>query len=101
VARLDLQIGKKRTGVSVRPDARWSSMWRIHQGTQVSDMANLSRAKDAAVVWARPRGLGGNEVPHWEKVRETAIQAPPIAPDAEPLSAPVPGAERLHEAPTT
>ena len=29
---------------------------------RVSDMVNLPRAKDAAVAWARPRGLGGGDV---------------------------------------
>jgi hypothetical protein len=46
-------------------------MWRIHYQGKVSDMVNLSRAKDAAVVWVRPKGLGGSEIAHWDR-RQTA-----------------------------
>jgi hypothetical protein len=69
-----LRIGTRLTGFMVRPDAQWTSMWRIHAPSGlVSDMVNLSRARDAAITWARPRGLGGNEVVHWEwDSRETA-----------------------------
>jgi hypothetical protein len=34
-------------------------------------VANVSRAKDAAIGWARPRGLGPSEVARWHR-RETA-----------------------------
>jgi hypothetical protein len=40
----------------------------------MSDMVNMVRAKDAAVGWARPKGLGGKEVATW-KVRQTYVQA--------------------------
>jgi hypothetical protein len=40
---LDLLIGRRRTGISVRPDPVHPSMWRIHQGDHVSDMVNLAR----------------------------------------------------------
>jgi len=53
----DLYIGRKATGVNVRPDKTWRGMWRIHQGENVSDMVNKARAKEAAISWARPRGL--------------------------------------------
>lgn len=49
-----LYTGNKFTGVSVRPDPKWPGMWRVHQGDKVSDMVNLTRAKDAAVFWATP-----------------------------------------------
>ena len=50
-------------------------MWRIHAPDgRVSDMVNLKRAKDAAVAWARPRGLGGSEKAHWDR-RESAAAA--------------------------
>lgn len=32
----------------LEPDARWPGMWRVRFGGRLSDMANLSRAKDAA-----------------------------------------------------
>jgi hypothetical protein len=70
----DLYIGRKKTGVSIQPDSVWPKMWRIHQGDRVSDMVNLARAKDAAIGWARPRGLGSEEVAHW-RLRETRQEA--------------------------
>lgn len=73
---LELYIGQRSTGVSVRTDATWPTMWRVHQGDRVSDIVNLTRAKDAAVAWARPRGLGGTEIPRWH-LRETAGEATP------------------------
>ena len=74
-----LKIGNKLTGIVVRPDVRWHGMWRIHSPDgRVSDMVNLSRAKDAAITWARPRGLGGNEIARWDR-RETDAVASPAA----------------------
>jgi hypothetical protein len=72
---VDLRIGRRKTGISVRPDPVHPKMWRIHQGVTVSDMVNLTRAKDAAIGCARPRGLGQHEVPSWHG-RETASEAP-------------------------
>ena len=69
-AILKLYIGNSFTGVTVEPDAGYPSMWRIHMGQLKSGMVNLTRAKDAAIVWACPKGLGGNEVAHWHR-RET------------------------------
>ena len=66
-----LRIGGKLTGLEVKPDAKYPQMWRIHYQGKVSDMVNLSRAKDAAVVWVRPKGLGGSEIAHWDR-RQTA-----------------------------
>jgi hypothetical protein len=54
----DLYIGRRNTGVSVRPDPVWPQMYRIHQGERVSDLVNLTRAKDGAVSWALS-GRGG------------------------------------------
>jgi hypothetical protein len=56
----DLHIGRKRTDVSIHPDPVWPQMWRVHQvqGDRVSDMVNLSRAKDAGIGWALA-GRGG------------------------------------------
>lgn len=59
-----LYIGGRFTGVTVAPDDRWPGMWRIHHGDRVSDMVNLSRAKDAAMVWA---GLRGTDKPNWQR----------------------------------
>src|SRR6516165_12660145 len=35
-----LHIGGRKTGVSIHPDPKWGSMWRVHQGDRVSDMVN-------------------------------------------------------------
>jgi hypothetical protein len=72
---MKLYIGKKFTGVTIRPDSEWPNMWRVHRGAQVSDMVNLTRAKDAAVAWARPRGLGGDEIICWIDAAETGLGA--------------------------
>lgn len=38
-----------RAVVTIKPDAKWPNMWRVHlPNGQVSDMTNLTRAKDAA-----------------------------------------------------
>lgn len=77
--RFDLFIGRKFTGVAVVQDKRYSAMWRIvGKDGEISDIVNLSRAKDAAITWARPRGLGGRESAHW-KHRETALGGPPVS----------------------
>ena len=78
-----LYINSRSTGITVWPDHRHPSMWRIHAAGRVSDIVNLSRAKDAAVTWARPRGLGGTEMARWH-YRETPAEAPHIAPNDAP-----------------
>jgi hypothetical protein len=64
-----LYIGKTFTGVTIEPDARWPNMWRVRKGERLSDMVNLSRAKDAALTWARPKdatgGIIGTQVVYW------------------------------------
>jgi hypothetical protein len=72
-----LYIGGKFTGVSVEPDATWSNMWRVRMGGRLSDMGNLTRARDAAIAWARPRGLGSEEIAAWHR-RETAPERSPM-----------------------
>ena len=65
---LDLHIGRKKTGISIRPDSRWPQMWRVHQDGRVSDMVNLARAKDAGLSWAlvgRDGGFG-DKIPNWQ-----------------------------------
>lgn len=72
-----LFIGSKFTGVTVQPAGQCPGMWRVHQGDRVSDLVNLSRAKDAAIGWARPRGLGGSDVVHWHR-RQIGAEALPV-----------------------
>lgn len=74
-AILKLYIGGSFTGVTVEPDAKYPSMWRVHMGQLKSGMVNLTRAKDAAVGWVRPRGLGGGEVAHWHRRQTPARPA--------------------------
>jgi hypothetical protein len=76
--RLVLHIGGRSTGITVERDPGRPSMWRVHRTGQASDIVNLTRAKDAAVAWARPRGLGGGEVVHWHR-RERGAGASHIA----------------------
>jgi hypothetical protein len=72
-----LHINNKATGITVEPDARYPSMYRVRRADgSRSDIVNLNRAKDAALTFARSRGLGGKEVARW-KVRETPPEACP------------------------
>jgi len=64
------------------PDDRWPGMWRVRNGDCLSDMVNLTRAKDAALCWARPRGLGGEEIVRWDR-RKSAVGAGYSAKSAE------------------
>jgi hypothetical protein len=57
-----LRIGRKKTGLVVKPDVEYPNLYRIHYKGEVSDIVNLSRAKDAALNWARPPGAGGSAV---------------------------------------
>jgi hypothetical protein len=46
--------GKGRPIIGIEPDAQWPGMWRVrHPDGNLSDMVNLSRAKDAALSIAR------------------------------------------------
>jgi hypothetical protein len=82
---LELYIGGKFTGVSLEPDTKWPSMWRVRMGERLSDMVNLTRAKDAAIAWARPRGLGSREIATWQR-RETAPEGSPVRSTAPTLA---------------
>ena len=44
---------------TVEKDTHWPGMWRVRLGRRLSDMANLSRAKDAAISIVL-RGLNAN-----------------------------------------
>jgi hypothetical protein len=66
--------------VRVVPDAAYSGMWRIrHPDGRLSDIVNLTRAKDAATSIA----LSLVQVP--AEGAETLAEAPPIAFGADPL----------------
>jgi hypothetical protein len=86
---LRLHIGKRFTGIAVVPDDRWAGMWRVRNGEHLSDMVNLARAKDAAVYWARPRGLGGEEKVRWDH-RETPVRGAVSEFSPAPVHSPIP-----------
>ena len=49
-----LYFRRKFTGIRVISDEKYPRMWRISGvGGELSDMVNLTRAKDAAITWAR------------------------------------------------
>jgi hypothetical protein len=45
---LTLRLGRGRVLATVEPDSKWPGMYRVHHDGNVSDMVNLTRAKDAA-----------------------------------------------------
>jgi hypothetical protein len=75
-----LRLGGKLTGLEVKPDAKYPQMWRIHYQGKVSDMVNLSRAKDAAITWLALPPKRGREHLHikWDTA-QMAGGAPPEA----------------------
>ena len=56
---LKLRLGA-RVAATIEPDANWPGMWRVRFGGKLSDMANLSRAKDAAIFLALSKLNGGS-----------------------------------------
>jgi hypothetical protein len=61
-----LRIGTKLTGLVLKPDPDYPQLWRIHYKGQVSDMVNLSRAKEAARSWLEPPP-SGTEASRWKR----------------------------------
>ena len=71
----------------VVPDERWPKMWRIHwPDGSISEMVNLSRAKDAAVVIClRSAASHDSRMFHWEPAhRQEAIPGGPRALNGPP-----------------
>lgn len=83
MSELRLYVGRKPTGVTLFRDSEWPGMWRIRDKKgRVSDMINLTRAKDASIGWWRVKGLAAHEVPSW-RVRQTARGRPPVRPNGK------------------
>jgi hypothetical protein len=64
----------------VIPDNEYAGMWRIRwPDRQLSDMVNLSRAKDAAMVLVRKNGIidQSTKTLHWERT-ERPPGGPPV-----------------------
>lgn len=85
-----LHYGKSKKPLAwVMPDDRYPTMWRIHwPDGSVSDMVNLTRACDAAIVLAVRRSPQLNHrLLRWkQKAPESAAEARHSAFDAAPLS---------------
>ena len=45
---LRLYSTRGRIVATIVPDSEWAGMWRVKIGAEISDMVNLTRAKDAA-----------------------------------------------------
>ncbi len=45
-----LMQGKRAMPIEVLPDDQWPGLYRVHYQGKISDMVNLTRAKDAAVA---------------------------------------------------
>lgn len=66
---ISLYLGAQFSGIAIVPDHRWSGMWRVSKGDYLSDMVNLSRAKDAAISLARSNSFGGSRTARWRRER--------------------------------
>jgi hypothetical protein len=42
----------RRMVATIELDSKWPGMWRVRRGGSMTDMVNLSRAKDAAIAIA-------------------------------------------------
>ena len=63
-----LMLAGRNTGARIIPDAKWPGMWRVeYPPGVVSDMANLTRCKDAAI-----HIVAG----HLNEVRKQPLEAP-------------------------
>jgi hypothetical protein len=50
-----LRLRSERLLATVEPDGTWLRMFRVRlPNDRITDMVNLSRAKDAATVWLLP-----------------------------------------------
>jgi hypothetical protein len=70
--------------VRILPDEQWAGMFRMHwPDGSISDMANLTRARDAAAaICERGPPVRNSRRFHWKIERsKTALEAPPIAPN--------------------
>jgi hypothetical protein len=89
-----LKIGRKRTGLIVRQDDEYPKLYRIYYRGEISDLMNLSRAKDAARSWVLPYmrpsggGLPRGHVDHWNRAQSAQNAADALAGPAGYLVAP-------------
>jgi len=85
--RLALHFGRARSPLMrVVPEPRWPGMWRVrHADDALSDMVNLSRAKDAAMSLALARLNQAQET--GASGPRTAITAGPVLDTGAPAKA--------------
>jgi hypothetical protein len=80
-AELRLHIGRRYTGIRIVPWRFYPGMWRVvWPDCQVSPIGNRTRAKEAALVFARQMpGFGGRLIHRWEcAVRAAEARQAPV-----------------------
>jgi hypothetical protein len=76
---LRLHVGRRFTGISIVPVCAYPKMWRIRwPDGQLSPMGNITRAKEAAVLFARARARDWTTAIRWTN-KPSASEAPPAA----------------------
>ena len=53
----------RRAVATIEPDSKWPGMWRVRRGGSISDLVNLSRAKDAAIARSDLNALDERDAP--------------------------------------
>src|SRR5882757_5208925 len=67
-----LLIAGKSVGITIWPDGE---MWRVHCGDEhLPEAFDLARAREAAIDFARGKGLGGSGIVRWNR-RESRADA--------------------------
>jgi len=64
-----LKLGR-RVVATVEPDPKWPGMWRVRCGGSLSDMVNLSRAKDATI------SIALSDLSAWDRAQSPAATLP-------------------------
>jgi hypothetical protein len=81
--------GRREPMLHVVPDDRYAGMWRIHQlDGRLSDMINLTRARDGGAVTALRMLNGEKQAVSGAPMRETVVPATPLA--GSPIAFPWP-----------
>ena len=65
-----LRVGRVKLA-EIKPDDLWPGMWRVVSPFGVSDLTNLSRARDAALALSLA-------ILNKKQAEETALEAPPV-----------------------
>jgi hypothetical protein len=66
----DLMVGNSRVGVKIIPDSQWPGMFRVEYPEDIiSDMANLTRIRDAAIHLAASYLNKDSRISHAKRAR--------------------------------